>query len=168
MRFYQISRHGKIETRSGPGVLVTPEARHQGVILMHPKYSRAAARARESLVQKYLTAGCPEHEARTLVSRIPYRRSYKTTEWVRSGRLATESRGTFTEQQFADLVVQYGCCLRCGLTDVPFVPDHIVPLSRGGRHVAENVQPLCSNCNIWKGLQIIDFRIGRLEAVTRE
>ena len=40
------------------------------------------------------------------------------------------------------------------------MPDHVIPLIKGGAHDISNIQPLCSLCNIWKGLKIIDFRKG--------
>jgi 5-methylcytosine-specific restriction endonuclease McrA len=33
--------------------------------------------------------------------------------------------------------------------------DHIIPLSRGGKHIPENVKVACKSCNAWKGDRII-------------
>lgn len=30
-------------------------------------------------------------------------------------------------------------------------PDHIIPLSRGGHHTADNIVPACVSCNLGKG-----------------
>lgn len=48
-------------------------------------------------------------------------------------------------------------CLRCGSTG-SLTMDHVVPLSKGGLHKAENIQPLCRSCNAKKGVQAIDYR----------
>ena len=37
-------------------------------------------------------------------------------------------------------------CLICGL-EVKLTIDHTVPLSKGGAHSKENIQPLCHSCN---------------------
>lgn len=48
-------------------------------------------------------------------------------------------------------------CLACK-EQKPLTLDHVVPLSRGGRHAIENVQPLCLECNQRKGIQSTDYR----------
>ena len=46
------------------------------------------------------------------------------------------------------LVRRYrGCCAYCGTAVVAPEMDHVVPLSRGGRHAIGNVLPVCSECN---------------------
>ena len=54
-----------------------------------------------------------------------------------------------------------GRCALCGVTkkDRPLDVDHIIPKSRGGRNVYENLQVLCSKCNRTKGNKdATDFR----------
>ena len=41
-------------------------------------------------------------------------------------------------------------CLYCGSTKNIQI-DHIIPLSKGGRHNENNFQPLCQKCNLQKG-----------------
>lgn len=67
----------------------------------------------------------------------------------------------YTRQEFLDLCSLWNNqCLRCKSTTAKLVPDHIVPLSRGGEHAIGNIQPLCWKCNLWKGtrLENNDFR----------
>lgn len=49
-------------------------------------------------------------------------------------------------------------CLRCSVTGIKLVADHVVPLYRGGAHDLSNIQPLCARCNFLKGLRIVDYR----------
>lgn len=49
-------------------------------------------------------------------------------------------------------------CLCCGIEGVTM--DHVVPLSRGGSHSIDNVQPLCLKCNLKKYTKTIDYRQG--------
>lgn len=50
-----------------------------------------------------------------------------------------------------------GKCAKCGSTD-HIQMDHVVPLSRGGSHSADNLQPLCRHCNISKHTKTEDYR----------
>jgi hypothetical protein len=49
-------------------------------------------------------------------------------------------------------------CLCCGKIGIRLVPDHVISLHVGGSHSLDNIQPLCSSCNLKKGTQIIDYR----------
>jgi 5-methylcytosine-specific restriction endonuclease McrA len=69
-----------------------------------------------------------------------------------------EAEGSFTPTQFEIVLERLGRrCLRCGSVD-RLVADHVVPLCRGGKHDISNIQPLCSKCNLWKGIRIVNFR----------
>jgi len=74
--------------------------------------------------------------------------------------------GNHTFQEWQDLKAKYlYCCLSCGMKE-PFTgqrvehltEDHIVPLSRGGSHNIDNIQPLCFRCNNSKRTKSTDFR----------
>ena len=52
-------------------------------------------------------------------------------------------------------------CRRCGCEDSEankLTIDHIVPVAMGGNKKHDNLQILCSNCNNWKGIRILDYR----------
>ena len=59
--------------------------------------------------------------------------------------------GTYTTQQWKDCVALHdGRCAHCGIRNVKFHHDHIVPRARGGTNWIENLQPLCEPCNLRK------------------
>lgn len=42
-------------------------------------------------------------------------------------------------------------CAYCGRSDVRLTQDHILPLSKGGKHILANIAPACQSCNSIKG-----------------
>lgn len=46
-----------------------------------------------------------------------------------------------------------GCCAYCGRRRT-LTMDHLVPLTRGGHHVFENIVPACQSCNSSKGKKL--------------
>lgn len=48
-------------------------------------------------------------------------------------------------------------CLRCKEVK-PLTMDHVIPLSKGGLHSIENIQPLCGSCNSIKHTKSTDYR----------
>jgi 5-methylcytosine-specific restriction endonuclease McrA len=66
--------------------------------------------------------------------------------------------GVLTAEEWLQILDQHGHqCLACGI-DGPLTIDHIVPVSKGGPNMADNVQPLCGPCNSSKGTNTIDYR----------
>lgn len=64
-----------------------------------------------------------------------------------------------SSKQWEILLEQYECrCLRCGKVGIKLTMDHVLPLSLGGEHRIENIQPLCKPCNSAKGTKYIDYR----------
>lgn len=48
-------------------------------------------------------------------------------------------------------------CLCCGSYERLSI-DHVIPISKGGMNVIENLQTLCVSCNSKKGNKTIDYR----------
>jgi 5-methylcytosine-specific restriction endonuclease McrA len=49
------------------------------------------------------------------------------------------------------------CCGRCE-PEIKLTLDHVVPISKGGKNVISNAQPLCGSCNTSKKDKTIDYR----------
>lgn len=66
--------------------------------------------------------------------------------------------GRFNDADWKEILEKYGNkCLKCGLTE-DLQPDHVIPLSMGGKHDVSNIQPLCGSCNRRKQATIADYR----------
>lgn len=59
------------------------------------------------------------------------------------------------EEWMTILAEAAGHCSYCGRED-KLTLDHIVPLSRGGKHSKDNVVPACSHCNFSKGTKTVE------------
>ncbi len=70
-----------------------------------------------------------------------------------------ELTGSFSTEEWVALLDRTGHrCLACGSVDTPLTQDHVIPLSRGGLNIIENIQPLCGPCNSSKHTKTIDYR----------
>ncbi len=67
----------------------------------------------------------------------------------------------FSKNDWQRLVDRYrGCCAYCG-KETQLTMDHVVPLSRGGRHSVGNIIPACFRCNSSKNARFItEWRCG--------
>lgn len=72
-----------------------------------------------------------------------YKNSYRAH---RHGRLRqmTMSEWMTIKERFSNH------CFWCGTTPDLLTQDHVIPLSKGGNHIAWNVVPACSSCNVHK------------------
>jgi len=77
--------------------------------------------------------------------------------------------GTYSSEEWFALKKNFNnMCLCCGLKEKQLkklgrklVPDHVIPLSRGGSNDITNIQPLChglGGCNNIKGTKDTDYR----------
>jgi ATP-dependent helicase IRC3 len=67
-----------------------------------------------------------------------------------------------TQEPSLELKIQIkerdGCCLSCGNKKMRHLQvDHILPLHFGGTHIFDNLQTLCSPCNLAKNVDRINF-----------
>lgn len=91
-------------------------------------------------------------------------RNYSAT---RKARLAGNG-GDLTVEEWHAILDFYGHkCLCCGRDDVKLTIDHVNPIFQGGKHSADNVQPLCGPCNSRKKDKYIDYRKEKYHASSR-
>jgi len=75
-------------------------------------------------------------------------------DYARRVAILESSEATLTAAEWLELVGQHTCCPLCHREFGPVLKvtmDHVVPLTKGGVHTIENVQPLCRPCNSSKG-----------------
>lgn len=82
--------------------------------------------------------------------------------WRRKARRLTQDCRRITERDWHRMMLVYrGRCAYCE-ADGPLHMDHVIPLSRGGRHAIGNVVPACPRCNLTKqSLLLIEWRARR-------
>jgi len=114
-------------------------------------YWRNPERARE-LTRQYRLENPERRRAaddrrRDLIESHPDYRPFPRSEWERALRRARHA------------------CTYCGATGVPLEMDHIVPISRGGRHAIANVTPACKTCNASKHNKLLsEWRLESLRS----
>lgn len=75
-------------------------------------------------------------------------------------RIVNNGNQSFTLNEWRDLKKKYGnSCPACGRQEpeIKLTSDHIVPISKGGSNLIENIQPLCRSCNSRKYTMSICF-----------
>lgn len=67
--------------------------------------------------------------------------------------------GRIDDQEFWMTLRWYDRCPCCGTSwgKEMIAKDHIIPLSKEGPNLVENLQPLCIPCNLWKSDYLIYF-----------
>ena len=84
-----------------------------------------------------------------------YAQSHPATIRVRNNRRKARLAGvlhSLTVQQWEAILTLHGNrCAYCGRDDVRMTQDHVVPITRGGGHTADNVVPACLSCNSKNG-----------------
>ena len=92
--------------------------------------------------------------------RIAKTASHKRNVIIRNGDVRT-----VTDRDWRRLCARYNnCCAYCGEAK-PLAMDHIVPVTRGGRHAIGNLLPACRSCNSRKRTRlIVEWRAGRKAA----
>lgn len=90
----------------------------------------------------------------------PKYKSWRKNKRNRAKRAAIKNLGTHTYGDWENLKKQYGyTCPCCGESEpeISLTQDHIIPLSKGGSDLIENIQPLCLRCNLKKHTLIIKY-----------
>jgi len=67
--------------------------------------------------------------------------------------------GNVSLDEWEELKALYhGCCAYCHQA-APLTQDHVIPISKGGWHVIENIVPACQPCNSRKGATTVQNAI---------
>jgi 5-methylcytosine-specific restriction endonuclease McrA len=70
----------------------------------------------------------------------------------KSRRRAAYADGALTIEQWQEICALHNyCCAYCGCPSDALEMDHVIAISRGGRHIAGNIAPACKPCNSAKG-----------------
>lgn len=86
-----------------------------------------------------------ERERRLAYALEPHR--MRAAAHKRRSRVRGAEHFAFTKRDWERLVARYrNCCAYCGERK-PLTTEHVVPLSRGGRHSTGNIVPACFSCN---------------------
>ena len=86
------------------------------------------------------------------------RSRYTEYENARRSRIAKSGNYQITDKELKKLYASP--CVICGIKQ-SITLDHIIPISRGGRHSIGNVQPLCKSCNSRKSTKfMIELKTG--------
>jgi len=96
-----------------------------------------------------------------------YRREHRKELTLREAKRRAQKYGNtpvselLTEAQWRDVLDQYHHrCAYCGRKVAELTIDHVVPLSRGGKHSASNVVPACQHCNSSKSAKTPEEWVG--------
>jgi 5-methylcytosine-specific restriction endonuclease McrA len=75
--------------------------------------------------------------------------------WRKRRATIAGAGGTIAERDWLKLISRYdGLCAYCQ-ADPATAMDHVIPVSRGGRHTIGNVLPACQFCNSSKGTKLL-------------
>lgn len=104
----------------------------------------------------------PEHEREA--QRVRSQRYYgenrdHVVHKVRTRAAAIEIIDELLPGEWEAMVEDCGnVCIVPGCGASPVTKDHVIPVSKGGRHHISNLQPLCGVCNSKKGVGTADYR----------
>ena len=115
------------------------------------RYVREQER-RRAYALEYYSANADEARARSRAYRRnnPQRRRSAQDRRAAAIRAHPDSR-RYSELDWLKLERQHDWrCAYCGQRPTVLVQDHVIPLSRGGRHAIANILPACRSCNASK------------------
>jgi 5-methylcytosine-specific restriction endonuclease McrA len=135
-------------------------AKHRGERRAYSKrYYAEHSDERKEYMTTYDAKHRDEHKAYMAKYYIEHPDRAKTA-WIKRRALIAGSEGSFTIEEWLDLLEKYNyMCLCCSRDDAELTIDHVVPLSLGGSNDISNIQPLCLTCNLSKGVRTVDYRL---------
>lgn len=136
--------------------------------IRNPGRAKAATRKWSHANAEYERLRCRIWYGRNKEAVSEYNRKYKESNWpvikerLRIQRIKRRAdyhridsfQIRLTARDWLDIVKRSGGkCFYCGKKARPVTQDHLVPISKGGGHVAGNVVVACTSCNSSKGTQ---------------
>ena len=87
-------------------------------------------------------------------------KSYKQRNDTKRRTKFKEIFNTLTSQEWLDILKEYDYkCAYCGCEfneDILSTRDHIIPISKGGHNIKENIVPACQSCNSKKHDKLLE------------
>lgn len=112
----------------------------------HPEGDREHGRTWHEAHPEYAR----EHAAKWIAANPERRRTNNRNHAARRRARIAQVLATLTPQEWEAILEAAGyACVYCGATE-HITQDHLVPISRGGDHTANNVAPACDSCNSQK------------------
>jgi 5-methylcytosine-specific restriction endonuclease McrA len=155
-RYYHSAKGQKIKKAYRATYLVTEEQREQYRIAArkHEKEDRYKARTR-----RYW-----QSEKGKVAKAVKDKKYQKTEKGIYAKQKVAIKRKyqiktsdcTLTLAQWQEIKEQYGnACAYCRKPLARLEKDHVIPLSKGGKHTKANVVPACRTCNAQKGNRLL-------------
>lgn len=125
----------------------------------NPEYTKKKCAAFRIRNPDYAKKKCLEWRQKNAEKAKLYRAEWKrknrarSTEYERRRKLARGSENLAAHYEF--ILSQATHCTYCGCLLAEKQVDHIQPLSRGGKHVKENLAVTCVTCNLTKNDKIM-------------
>lgn len=153
-RYSEKGQRVKKEYRQAYEMTEEQKARYRLAAKSHEqeqKYKERTKRYKESPKGKAMKAKKDRQYSLTEAGRFA-----KQKQAIRRKHQMRKTDCTLTRRQWAEIKERFShSCAYCGRTMERLEMDHVMPLSKGGTHTAQNVVPACRTCNAKKGNKIL-------------
>ena len=144
-----------VEAARGAAYRATPEG--------HAKAKARVKAWREANPERW-AAWCAQDSARAVENARQWALANPERASLNSRRAANKRRARKRDQSagpidYAAVLAEHGMICHICTEDIPSLDvlhfDHVIPLSKGGPHIAENIRPSHALCNLRKGARLI-------------
>jgi len=144
-----------VEAARGAAYRATPEG--------HAKAKARVKAWREANPERW-AAWCAQDSARAVENARQWALANPERASLNSRRAANKRRARKRDQSagpidYAAVLAEHGMICHICTEDIPSLDvlhfDHVIPLSKGGPHIAENIRPSHALCNLRKGARLL-------------